>query len=475
MPLVVGGPGVTGRARSVAAADLDGDGDIDLVSANAVTSPGGSNNLTVLFQTDPGEFEAVARLAPEALFDPSSVLLADLDADGFPDIVGTSNGDPTREEIPARVAVFLQERRPGSRFRREELEVSGQNPSPFFVAAGDLDGDGDHDLVSANKGTDSLTLFVQAAPGSFLPSSQLLRTGDGPVGLALADLDGDGDLDIASANQDADNLSVFLQRPGGQFGPDSDFALGDAVMTPCPRCVTAADVNRDGRTDLVSANSGNGGSLTVFLARSDGPGFHLDPLRVQGGFARPFSVVAADLDRDGNVDLASANQGTDDLTLFYQQEDGTFPKRRRLDLCGGLNPCVIVAADVDRNGELDLLSANDRDLAVFLQGEDGVFRKSQRIAGVGNQFLSLALGDLDGDGDLDLAAASEPGGSGTGRLLLFLQTRPGFFDPSGLQFDHTASNLRSPRSVSLVDLDGDGDTDVISANFLSSDLTILFQ
>jgi hypothetical protein len=141
----------------MAAADLDGDGDQDLVSANA-----NGSNLTVFFQSSPGSFATT----PLAL-------------GGFPTTI-----------------------------------------DPRSVTASDLDGDGDQDLVSANQTGDNLTAFFQSSPGglaSFPLTLGGLSTTNGPVSVAAADLDGDGDQDLVSANQTGDNLTAFFQDSTGSF------------------------------------------------------------------------------------------------------------------------------------------------------------------------------------------------------------------------------------------------------------------
>ena len=148
--LALGGPGTTSEPFSVATADLDGDGDQDLVSANQF-----GDNLTVFFQLSPGSFAA----APLAL-----------------------GGSATTN-------------------------------APVSVAAADLDEDGDQDLVSANFDGNNLTVFFQLSPKSFAAAPLALggsATTNFPESVAAADLDGDGDQDLFSANVFGLNLTVFF-------------------------------------------------------------------------------------------------------------------------------------------------------------------------------------------------------------------------------------------------------------------------
>ncbi len=251
-PLVLGSFSITDFPVSVAAADLDCDGDHDLVSANQV-----GGNLTIFFQSSPGSFDP----SPLALGGPSST------------------------------------------------------SAPNSVAAADLDGDGDQDLVSANQLGSNLTIFFQTSPGSFDQSSLALgspSTTNGPFSVAADDLDRDGGLDLVSANFFRSNLKVFFQSSLGGFDPGPRLPT-----TNKPSFVVAADLDVDGDQDLVSANY-NGNNLNAFFQSSPGS-FDPSPLALGGRSTTfvPISVAAADLDADGDQDLVSANHDGDNLTVFW--------------------------------------------------------------------------------------------------------------------------------------------------------------
>jgi hypothetical protein len=185
----------------VVAADLDGDGDQDLVSANLA-----GNDITIFLQLSPGSFAG----APQALGGPGvtdgpfALAAADVDGDGDQDLV-SANSDGND------LTVFLL----GGSLAGTPLVLGGAGVTdgPFSVAAADFDGNGDLDLASANSDGNDLTVFLQLAPGRFAARPLVLggpgRT-DRPFSVAAADIDGDGDPDLVSANASGDDLTVFF-------------------------------------------------------------------------------------------------------------------------------------------------------------------------------------------------------------------------------------------------------------------------
>ena len=436
------------RPTCVAAADLDGDGDMDLVAANR-----GSANLTLYFQTHPGVFTPSSESPLPAGADPFSVAAADLDGDGDMDLVSANQGGN-------ELQVFFQTS-PGS-FSRAPLSLP-TGVDPLSVAAADLDGDGDMDLVSANEGSATLTLFFQTKAGVFASTPLSLLAGGSPKSVAAADLDGDGDIDLVSANQSRNDSQVFLQMSPGQFTPASS-----TLPTPAnPYAVAAADLDGDGDMDLVAANR-DSDNLRLFFQAS--PGIFTAGSSTLATGDRPVFVVAVDLDGDEDMDLVSANSDSNNLTLHTQTAPGIFASTTApLPTDSGCE--AVAAADLDGDGDMDLVSANrdSNNLTLYFQTAPGVFTQpagSPLITAFAPVYV--ATGDLDGDGDIDLVAAN----SGSNNLTLYLQTAPGIFtQPKG---SPVATDL-APVFVAAADLDGDGDTDLVSANSESESLTLLFQ
>ncbi|NIM97662.1 MAG: hypothetical protein GTO24_06150 [candidate division Zixibacteria bacterium] len=315
---------------SVFAADLDGDGDPDIATANAA-----SDNISVLLNQGDGSF------APHSVYpvggDPWSVFAGDLDGDGHLDLVTANMYDNT-------VSVLLNNG--DGTFAPQSAYPVYESPAGVFAA--DLDGDGDLDLATANIYSDNISVLLNNGDGTFAPQSTY-AVGDMtmPVAVFAADLDGDGDLDLQTANYGSYDVAVLLNQGNGAFTLSSLYPVGDL-----PLSVFAADLDGDGDLDLETANCYSH-NVSVLLNNGDGTfGTH----SVYPAGTGPWSVFAADLDGDEDLDLAVSSEFSSDVSVLMNDGDGTFTPDSVYPV--GDAPYSIFAADLDGDGDLDLATAN---------------------------------------------------------------------------------------------------------------------
>lgn len=281
--------------------------------------------------------------------------------------------------------------------------------------------------------------------------------------IAVADLNQDGRLDLVSADVDSNSLTIYTQNSSGDF--DFGQALGDERTTPTPRSVAAGDLDQDGDIDLVSANR-TGDSLTIFRQIDPDTFSSPEPLGTGDTLERPFDVIVADLNQDGQLDIASANAQSQNVTIFYQ-ESGVFSDAPSLSL--GVPPFVsqpkaLASGDLDNDGDIDLAVATDsNDLLVYFQSQRGTFSAASTISAPDDLGFvrSIAVADLDQDGDSDIVCGNET----REWLTLYFQEARTFRSAQVL--------VSRPRSVTTADLNLDGAIDIVCGT--GSQVTTFYQ
>jgi hypothetical protein len=290
--------------QAVVAADLNGDGRPDLIVANL-----SSNNVSVLLNTTaPGA--SPASFATQATFatgsNPISVAVADINGDGLPDLIVANISSNT-------VSVLLNTTTPGAStpsFATQATFVTGNEPESIAVA--DINGDGLPDLIVANGSSHTVSVLLNTtSPGASTPSfagQQTFVVGLVPVSVAAADLNGDGKPDLIVANQIDNTVSVLLNTTTPGSGTASFAAHHDFATGTLPNSVVVADVNGDGKPDVIVANISS--NTVSVLLNTTAPGAATPSLAAQHTFSTgssPYSVTAADLNGDGKPDLLVAN------------------------------------------------------------------------------------------------------------------------------------------------------------------------
>lgn len=251
-----------------------------------------------------------------------------------------------------------------------------------------------------------LSLLLDAA-GRAIAAQPVFPTpvftaGDGSVFTAIGDLDGDGNLDMVVANRASDDISVLLGQGGGAFGPQTRYGAGTG-----PVSIALADLNGDQRLDAALANEGSG---DVFIFLGDGAG----GLSAAGSYpvgSKPVQAIAADLSRDGYIDLLIANRDSNDVATLLGRGDGTFAEGQRVSAGGPVT--AIASGDFDLNGSTDLALITDFPYAakIYVNGGVGTFALATTIPLDAAPF-SLAVGDLTGDGRADLVVMTNPNYAG---------------------------------------------------------------
>lgn len=439
-------------ASSVFAADLDGDGDMDILAASSSgNSIGWFENLDG--QGNFGPYQIISTLTVS----PSSVYAFDADGDGDMDVFSASALDD-------KIAWYKNLDGQGN-FGAQQV-ISTNFDYPLGIIAGDIDGDGAMDLLSGSRYNNSRVAWFKNTngQGNFVEQQAINTDLTYCRSAILADVDGDGDLDIVAVSRkyDGDRVMWFENTDGqGNFSntPHLISMLGDNAN---PETLYAADFNNDGKIDIAVGTQNKG--LSWF--KNNGSG-NFGPQRfIDNDVEGVRSLFAADIDGDGHQDLLIAADRADRIAWHKNTNgQGDFGPANILAEINSANGVMqVVSADLDGDGDKDIISALSKDNRIAWQENldgQGTFSELRTIANIDNP-VSVFAGDLDGDGYIDLLVAS------SGAKVVWYKNLDGQANFGPEQIINTDYY---PSVVYAVDIDNDGDLDV----FASSGVELYWQ
>ncbi|MDQ3712260.1 MAG: FG-GAP-like repeat-containing protein [Acidobacteriota bacterium] len=351
--------GVGNGPRAVTTGDFNGDGKLDLATANS-----NENTVSVLLGDGTGGFGAATSFGVGSL--PISITTGDFNGDGRLDLATANN-------VSNNVSVLLSNGTGGFSAASNFL-ISGT--SPFSITTGDFNGDGRLDLATANIGSDNVSVLLGNGTGGFNSTAVGVGVGNDPLSITTGDFNGDGRLDLATANYGSDNVSVLLGNGTGGFSTASNFPVSGTN----PQSITTGDFNGDGRLDLATANTG---SANVSILFGDGTG-GFGAATSFGVGSLPTSITTGDFNGDGRLDLAAANLFFNGVTVL-------------------LNTCTIIPGDLDPSfgpGGITItaIGASSQANATVIQPDGKII-----VAGTsfGNPDSGFALARYNTDGTLD--------------------------------------------------------------------------
>ena len=445
----IAGPVSVGTTpRSIAVGDFNRDGWADLAVADY-----GSGHISILLGTGPGTFGKTDFAAGKG---PDSISIGDFDRDGILDLAAANYSDST-------VSILLGTGSGG--FGTKTDFETGANP--YSVVVGDFNSDGKPDLATANYTSNNVSILLGDGLGTFGTKTDL-AAGNGAHSVAVGDFNRDGVPDLAAANFSSNNISILLNTapPAGLLYQE---AVNYAVVTN-PTSVAVGDFDRDGKPDLVVANYDDGSdNISMLLGTVSGtfieaPGFPMS------WNAEPISVAVGDFDRNGKPDLAVAEYAGGNVSILLGDGSGIFTKAAGSPVPVGMRPSCIAVGDFNRDGDLDLVTTSDISDNVFIVLGDGNGGFTNAIpatdsTGSGSRPTSVTTGDFDRDGVPDLAVANY----NSGTIAILLGTGSGSFSLPAVPYPAGTW----PDSVAMGDFDRDGVPDLAVANYGSDNVSVL--
>ncbi|MHC4823084.1 MAG: FG-GAP repeat domain-containing protein [Planctomycetota bacterium] len=417
-------------SMDVVSGDLDQDGDLDLVVAN---HGNGQDQSSVWLNDGAGSFQMFASFGEGRA---NAMAIGDLDLDGDLDLVeGRGNGRGNQAWRNDGSANFTLWGDPMA------------NNQTHTVLLSDLDRDGDLDLLEGNSGPNRVWFWDRAAQ-VFVDSGQRIGSGSTRT-IAVADMDCDGDLDLIVAGRD----------PAWAWWNDGDgvFESGQRLANAATDCVAVEDLDGDRRPDIVAGNANRQANEVWYLDTA----FNLDDSGLRLGDASTTDVALGDFDRDGDLDFVAGNDG--ELSMVWLNSLGNSGGNLSFTAgpdVGDGETAALIAADLDRDGALDLVEGEESSgqaARIWFGLGDGGFDTSPTELGV-FATTSLATGDLSRDGRLGILQAQDSTSMPSGATLVWTE--------GGAVRTYVSTGLMAERSLAMAfgDADGDGDLDLFRGN-----------
>ena len=425
--------------QSVIAADMDGDGDMDVLCSAFLESTKGDKEI-VWYENDGEEsFVAHTLVAPD--FSLSSLVVEDIDGDGDMDILANSlnESDSLDNEI---IPWFENDGNQTFTIRYVTTDVGANS-----VAASDMDGDGDIDVLAASR-TDGVAWYENDGNEDFSPHAVYPAGSLDALKVCVADMNGDGDADVVSASW---YVIDWCDDNGDGTFTSHTIAAGAGLA----EAVSTADIDGDGDMDILSASFSDD---RIAWYENDNQVFTQHTITASAGGAR--SVFSADLDGDGDLDVVSAAQSDD--TIAWYENDGTGSFIAHTVTIGADRASCVYAADIDEDGDIDLLvAAAGLGKVVWYENDGNTSFTYHLITASADGAASVYAADVDGDGDMDvISGASDASAPRQGRSNVVWYENDG---NESFTTHMTDSREWYVYAVSAVDVDGDGDMDLLSA------------
>ncbi len=335
----------------------------------------------------------------------------------------------------------------------------GDQPRDLLLI--DVTGDGIPDLITANRGSDNVSVARGFGDGTFAPAREFDAEAN-PSGVFAAQIDGVNGLDLVVSHEGDTNLSVLLNNGTGGFATALTFPAGGETSD-----VVSFDVDADGDNDLIATRPGTNDVVVLRNITNGGMvDFEpVDPLRTFPVQTNPVTLEFGRINGDNLPDLVVVNRGSNTVSVLRNLGGGAFAMA--VNYRTGTNPNDVVIADLDGDNDRDLAVANETsgDITVLYNNGLGVFPNTTRATfDVPGSPVSITAGMFDGREGLDLAVALQS----MGAVAVLSNDGDGRFPAAS-----TYRTLNGPAVIISANLNGDNVADILTANFGADSVSVL--
>lgn len=341
----------------------------------------------------------------------------------------------------------------------------GPTAYPEGVAVADVNGDGRQDIITANINGNSVSVLLGNGNGTFQTRTNYSAgVESNPYELAIADVNGDNRPDVITANSYSGTVGVLLGNGDGTFKAVTTYAAGKQTES-----VAVADINGDNKPDIITANSVSS-TIGVLLGNGNGTFQAVTAYRTGDSRSSPYGVAVADINGDGRSDIVFTDGYYSTVGVLLGNGNGTF--QAITTYATGFGPGGVDIADVNGDNWVDIVTANwgDETAGVLLGNGNGTFRTvaTYSTGDSRNNPLSVKVADFNGDGRPDIVTtnfhADAVGvllGKGNGT---FLAVTP-----------YATGSGSGPWGVAVADVNGDKKLDIVTANYNTGTAGVLLN
>jgi hypothetical protein len=436
---------------SLVIGNLNNDEYLDLVVANE-----GTDTIGIFFGFDYILFTKQKPCETGDIETPYSLTVGDFNNDGYLDIA-------TGLYSTNNIGIFLGYG--NGTFKPMMKYAHTPSSHTWGITVGDFNNDRQLDITVANWGINGIGVILGYGNGSFAEPI-LYSTGSGSrsVSVTVADLNNDNCLDIIAGNYGGHSIAVFLGYGNGSFRDAIILSTGQSSRS---FAVTTADINNDSQLDIIVANSGLS-NIGVFLGYGNGS-FQEQITSSSGDYSAPWGVDVGDFNKDGRLDLATANYGTSNIAVLFGYGNGTFGNLQAYPTDTDSNPTCVKVADFNNDKQLDIIVTDrtSKNVGVFFGYNDGTFASISTIfIGENSLSYSIGVGYFNNDNYLDFVLAD----SGSQNIGVYLSSDS---IPFGGQTTFNVNEGSRPSSVAVGHFNNDNQLDIAITNYGTSNMGIL--